>query len=325
MRLGRTLLAGLLLALPALAGCPGNLCLLKVCNGGDCRCSISSCGEGAAFDTRQNRCRCVVGYLAAAGQCLTPAAANAYCGRGRHWEGAGCAADRCRPGDELDHATGMCIPHDQVTQVATNLGVAVGKDEKLGCPAGQELVIDGGNAACVPKAETCAPDEVWTGQACAKVAQCPTGSSFDRALGRCVEYARGGSGELVVDVAQWAQSSYGPNGGAGSAGFCGDFTKKPLAFGVAPGATASVRVAVMLSFPDRTIGKGALRTVAVFDASGVQVPARGAAEVDAAARSIFGTLGQGGGRSSVAGAATTVTCSVVNASKPVAVPATGGF
>ena len=325
MRLGRTLAALLLFAVPALAGCPGNTCLLKVCNGADCRCSISSCGAGAAYDTRQNRCRCVVGYLAVAGQCLTPVAANAWCGRGRHWEAAGCAADRCRPGDELDHSTGLCMPHEQVTQVATNIGVAVGKDQKLGCPPGQELVIDGGNAACVPKAETCARDEVWNGQACAKVGQCATGASFDPALGRCVEYAQGGSGELVVDVGRWAQSSYGPNGGPGTAGFCAEFAKKPHAFGVAPGATASVRVAIMLSFPGQAIAKGALQTAAVFDASGGAVPARGAAEVDAAARSIFATLVQGGGRAANVGAATTVACAVVNASQPVAVPASGGF
>jgi hypothetical protein len=325
MRLGRTVAAALLLALPVLAGCPGNMCLLKVCNGADCRCSISSCGDGAAFDTRQNRCRCVVGYLAVAGQCLTPAAANAYCGRGRHWEGAGCAADRCRPGDELDHATGMCIPHEQVTQVATNIGVAVGQGQKLGCPAGQELVIDGGNAACVPTAETCARDEAWNGQACAKVGQCPTGATFDPAFGRCVEYAHGGSGDLVVDVARWAQSSYGPNGGRGTTGFCGEFAKKPHAFGVAPGAAAAVRVAVMLSFPEQAIAKGAMQVVAVFEGSGAAVPARGAAEVDAAARSIFTPLVQGGGRATATGAVTTVTCTVVNASKPVAVPATGGF
>jgi hypothetical protein len=325
MRLGRTVLAAFLLVVPALAGCPDNVCLLRVCNGADCRCSISSCGEGAAFDTRQNRCRCVVGYVTVAGRCLTPAAASAYCGRGRHWEGVGCTADRCRPGDELDHATGLCISHDQVTQVATNIGVQVGQGQTLGCPPGQELVIEGGTAACVPKAETCARDEAWNGTACVKVGTCPTGSTFDPAQGRCVEYARGGSGELAIDVAQWAQSSYGRSGGAGTAAFCGEFAKKPNAFGVAPGTSAAVRVALVLSFPDRAVAKAGVQAIAVFDGSGAAVPPRGAGEVDAAARAILAPLAQGGGRASAVGAETTVLCHVVNAGAPVAVPASGGF
>jgi hypothetical protein len=325
MRLGLTFAAVLALLLPALGGCPANTCFLKVCTNGDCRCSISSCGDGAAFDTRQNRCRCLVGHIAVAGQCLTPAAANAYCGRGRHWEGAGCAPDRCKPGDEIDHATGWCIPHDQVNQVATNLGVSVGQGQKLGCPPGQELVIDGPRAACVPEAETCARDEAWNGKACVKTGQCPTGSSWDGVSGRCVEYAQGGSSELTVNVGQWAQSSYGPNGGPGTVGFCGEFAKKPWSFGVTEGATANVRVAIMMSFPEREIAKGVVQTVAVFDASGNPVPPKGGADVDAAARSIFAPLVQGGGRASAATAATTVRCAVVNAAKPLAVPATGGF
>lgn len=331
MRLGSiglvTSAFGLLaLASTVLVGCPENICFLKICQGEDCRCSISSCGDGADFDTDQNRCRCLKGYLAVAGQCLTPQAANTYCGLGRHFENDGCAPDRCRPGDEIDQSTGGCVPHEQVNEVAKNLGVAVGAGEKLGCPPGQQLIVDGQTAACVPLSQTCARDETWTGQACAKVGRCPTGSIWDPALAQCVQYAQGsGSSELTVNVAQWAFANYGPNGGPGTSGFCGAFTRKPFNFGLREGASAYVRIAVNLSFPDGQIARGAVQAVTVFDASGNPVPPRGAAEVDGAARNIFGTLVLGGGRASAPTASTTVKCAVVNAAKPLAVPAAGGL
>ena len=175
------ILAVLLLAGGAatlLTGCPDNMCLLKVCTNGKCRCSISSCADGAGYDTRQNRCRCLKGYFALAGQCLTQEAAGQYCGKGFLFDpkSVTCARATCKPGDELDESTGWCIPHDQVAQVGRNIGVQVGQGQKLGCPAGTKLVVDGPTAACVPLSETCARDETWTGQACVKVAQCPTGS-----------------------------------------------------------------------------------------------------------------------------------------------------
>lgn len=330
-RAGERLLFAFLLTSAAafavsLTGCPRDACILKICRGSDCRCSISSCNEGAAFDTRQNRCRCLKGFLAVAGQCLTQQAANAYCGVGNHWEGNGCVQSKCKPGDELDLSTGLCIPRDQVNKVGTNIGVNVGQGEQLGCPAGTKLVIDGPTAACVPLSQTCAPDETWTGQACAKTGQCPTGSIWDTTARQCVQYAQGsGSSELTVNVGLWATSNYGPNGGPGTSSFCGAFAKKPWSFGISEGNSAFVRVAVNLSFPGGEITKGVVQTSSVFDISGNAVPAKGAAEVDAAARAILAPLVQGGGRAAPPNTTTTVKCPVINAAKPQPVPATGGL
>lgn len=329
MRIGSFALASLFLGLAApvfLAGCPKNICLLKICEGNDCRCSISSCGQGADYDTQQNRCRCLEGYISLAGQCLTPRDANAYCGRGQHWENGGCAADRCRSGDELDLATGMCIPHEQVNQVGANMGVQVGQGQKLGCPEGQKLIIDGNTAACVPISQTCARDETWTGSACAKVTACPTGSAWDAARGQCVQYAQGSGGNgLVVNVSEWATANFGPNGGLGAPRFCGAFTKKPWSFGTVEGSQVTVRVAVILSFPEGQIARGAAQTTTAFDASGNPVPPKGAAEVEASAKDVFAPLVAGGGRASAGTVATTVKCVIVNAAKPQPVPATGGI
>jgi len=309
-----------------LGGCRGDQCILKVCRGKDCRCSISSCSDGAAYDTRQNRCRCLKGYLAVAGQCLTQKDANAYCGVGHHYENGGCAPDRCRPGDEIDQSTGWCVPREQVNKVATNLGVPLGAGQQLGCPAGQKLIVDGQTAACVPLSQTCARDETWTGQACAKVGACATGSIWDPTLAQCVQYAQGsGSSELVVNVSQWAYANYGPNGGSGTSSFCGAFAKRPLSFGLVEGSSAMVRISVTMSFPNGDIATGAVQTSAAFDASGNAVPQKGAGEVDKAAKEIFATLLLGGGRASAKTAGTIVKCAVVNAARPQPVPAVGGL
>jgi hypothetical protein len=326
MRLCSVLFAAPLVAAFGLlvAACRGDQCFLKICEGKKCRCSISSCGEGAAFDTKQNRCRCLKGYFTIAGQCMTQEEANTYCGVGHHWEGVGCAADRCKPGDELDVSVGLCIPKERVNQVASNIGVQVGAGQKLGCPAGTKLVIDGPQAACIPISQTCARDETWTGQACAKVGQCPAGSVWDTARAQCVQYAQGGN-TLTVNVGQWAISNYGPNGGMGTTAFCSSFAQRPWDFGVVEGATAMVRVNVMLSFPESEIAKGVVQTTSVFDASGNPIPAKGSADVDAAAKGILKPLTQGGGRASAPTASTMVKCAIISGGKPAAVPATGGF
>ncbi|APR80317.1 Hypothetical protein A7982_05664 [Minicystis rosea] len=255
--------------------------------------------------------------------------ANAYCGAGYHWENDGCYPDQvCRPGDELDYATGKCIPREQVNQVATNMGVNVGPGQKLGCPPGQKLVIDDQSAACVPVEQTCAPDETWNGQACVKKATpaCAEGSAWDAAQGRCVEFAKENPAEgLAVNVGQWAYTSYGPDGGNGAPAFCNAFAKRPWSFGVNEGSSAVVRVTVTLQFPEAQIARGTVQTQTMFAASGNAVPPKGTAEVSAAAKAMLAPLVEQGGRAATTSATTTVRCLVVNAAKPVPVPATGGL
>jgi hypothetical protein len=320
-------LLALVLASPvALAGCPAGTCLLKVCQGANCRCSISSCPDGASFDVNSNRCVCDASRISLAGQCMTLAQANTYCGKGRAWSNGGCVQLTCKPGDEIDETTGWCVSHDQVNQVAHNMGVEVGQGQQLGCPPGQKLVVDGPTAACVPLAQTCAPDEQWNGQACAKVTRCATGATWDPALGQCVQYAQGAdTDELKVNVGQWVQTTYGPNGGAGAPAFCNQFAKKPLSFGVADGSSAALRITVQLSFPGGEVAKAVVQTASAFEASNAAPPAKGAGEIDAAAKNLASALIAGGGRAAAQTAATTVRCVVVNAAKPVAVPSSGGI
>jgi hypothetical protein len=316
---------GLLAVAFLLTGCPRDMCILQICENGKCRCSWSTCPDGASFDVNTKRCACDPGRVSLDGQCLTMQAANAYCGRGFRYDGRGCVMVQCPAGNEMDYATGQCIPQQRVNEVAANMGVQVGAGEKLGCPAGTKLVIDGNAAACVPLSQTCAPDETWNGQACVKAAQCPTGSALDPATGQCVNYAASSdSEELSVDVLQWAQANYGPNGGNGTPKFCGQFARKPWSFGVTEGTTAAIQISIALTFPDAQIQAGQVRSAANFAASGNAVPQRGATAVQEAAQSLLTTLQLGGGKANQPAVNTSVRCYVVNAAKPAPIPATGG-
>ncbi len=315
----------LALLLAGTAGCPKNTCFLEVCSNGVCRCHVSSCVDGAEYDTTQKRCQCIVGRLPVAGQCLTQAAADAYCGTGFRHGPTGCLRITCEADAELDEATGACIPREKVSEVASNVGVEVGEGEKLGCPPGSELVIEGNTAACVPLDQTCAPDESWDGQACRKLSPCPTGSRWDPTQNRCIQFATTGDDAAVVDVNQWALSSYGPNGGQGSAPFCSQFARKPWRFGVPEGQSTLVQVAVQLSFPDNNVTAGTVMASPSYVGVPTPVPPKGVEAIQSAAESLFAPLRQGGGRANATQATTTVRCAIVNAAKPVAVPATGGF
>lgn len=230
----------------------------------------------------------------------------------------------CRPGDQLDERSGLCIPNQVVAQQA---GVQLGQGQKLGCAPNEVLVVSGSQPACVPQAQACAPDEVWNGAQCQKTNVCATGETFDPALGRCVPYAStsGGSG-VTVNVQQWAYSTYGAPNGPGTPAFCASFAKKPLSFGVGAGGSVMVRATVNLFFTGGEVARGQAQTVAAYDANNNAVPAAGAAEVQNGATSLLQPLVTGGGRASSEIVTTTVKCPVVNGSKPVIVPdEIGGF
>ena len=120
------------------------------------------------------------------------------------------------------------------------------------------------------------------------------------------------------------RTAYGPTGGAGTSSFCGAFNKHPLAFGVPAGATVRVRITVQVQAPDSQVSRAQAMTLTVNDATGQPVPAKGATEVKQAAEASLASLVAGGGKANASSAAVTVTCPVVNSSRPTAVTVTGG-
>jgi hypothetical protein len=305
-----------------LTGCPSNTCLLTI-NG---KCSWSTCPDGADYNTAKKTCLCQPNRVALNGGCLTYEAANQYCGKGAHFENGGCAANKCPPGLEIDQETGYCITPQQATQVASNMGVQVGQNQKLGCPKGEQLVVEGQQAACVPVQQTCGRDEVWDGQVCKKTLQCPPGSGYDPATNTCIKFASAGdSNQYTVDLPTWARTSYGPDGGDGTSAFCGAFNKHPIAFGVKAGATLRVKIALQIQAPDGQVSRASVSSAAAVDPGGQAVPAKGATEVQQAAQATLASLISSGGKSNVASTGTNVMCKVVNSSQPTAVTVSGGL
>ena len=303
---------------PLLSGCPSNFCLLTV-NG---RCEMSSCGSGQHFDDQRKLCVCDAGRIALGGGCLTPREANAHCGRGAIWTAQGCAAPTCPPGFIADFSVERCVPKSAVDQAA---GVAPG--QTLACAPGTLLVVNGGQSACVPAAQTCARDESWNGQACAKVQTCAPGFDLDPATRQCAQVARPpaqGDDLASVDVVQWSRSSFGPDGGQGASGLCGPLAKKPLSFGVLAGGSARVVVALRLAFPTGLTDGATVTTIATIEASGQPVIPAGAHEAEAAAETLTSSLRGQKARASAPSVTTTVRCLIVNGAAPVSVPATGG-
>jgi hypothetical protein len=314
-------LATVLLFGAVITGCPPNTCFFEVCNNGQCSCPISSCVDGAEFDTKKRTCVCNPDRLGVAGQCMTQADANAYCGRGFNFQNGGCQKIVCANGTSLDEASGQCVAN---TQVAGNLGVQVGQGETLQCSAGTVLVIEGGSGACVPQEQTCAPDEQWNGNACTKQVQCPTGASWDAARNACVAFAKTGDDAAQVDVVTWAQSNYGVNGGKGTSSFCNRFAHKPWRFGVSQGQTATLQIGIQLSFAGGDVKGGSVATKASFAGNPLQVPPSGVEAVQTGAADVLSSLTKGGGNASTPGVSTMVHCTVQNAAAPIVVPATGG-
>jgi hypothetical protein len=304
-----------------LLGCPPNHCWVKVCSNGECSCAVDSCVDGASYDLDQKTCACETGRISVAGQCLVQADADEFCGKGYTYTQAGCTKGGCPDGQTLDEGTAQCV---DATQLASTMGVSVGEGETIQCAAGSVLVVEAGSGACVPQEQTCAPDEVWNGSACVKTQKCATGSVYDTAKGACIAYATVGDDAAVVNVPQWAATSYGPDGGKASAGFCNKFARHPWRFGIPAGQAANVRVTVELAFAEGVIGAGVVKTTPSYVNNPTPVPPKGQQAVQDAANEVLSTLKKGGGKTNVPQAATTVTCFVKNAAAPVVVPATGG-
>jgi hypothetical protein len=258
------------------------------------------------------------------GSCLSFDQANAYCGKGFHFEPTGCTPNRCPAGYLLDQETGYCLTPQQAAAVASNMGVQVGQNQKLGCPPGEQLVVEGQQAACVPIPKTCGRDEEWDGRQCRKTAQCPPGSTYDAVSRSCVQFATQAGSKYTVSLGTWLRTEYGPDGGEGVPAFCSGFNKHPLAFGVTAGRSQRIQIAVQVQVPNRAVSGAFVFTMGTNEAEHQAVGAKGAAEIQQAAEGILSSLKAGGGETDAMMGATTVTCTVVNSSKPTVVTTAGG-
>lgn len=310
-----------------LFGCPPNMCLVKICKGNasNCRCSWSTCPSGSVYDTTREACVCEPGRVSLSGACISIQEANQYCGKGARYENYGCVRVTCPAGQELDQDTGVCLAKQQVDQVAQNMGVPIGQNEKLGCPPGLVLVVENATAAsCVPPENACARDEVWNGQACVKTQRCAPGWVFDVAKNACVAVSTEDD-NYTVDLPQWVAATYGTDGSNGTSAFCSGFNKKPATFGVTAGGSIRVRVELGVSTPARDVARARVQAAAVVEASHQPVTPKGAEEVQRTAQEMLSTLTGQRGKANTEFARTNVVCTITNGAKPAPVPASGGF
>ncbi len=311
----------------ALFGCPSNMCLVKVCdgNGTNCRCSWDTCPTGSEFHTGRKTCVCKRGRVSLNSSCMTMAEANAYCGKTARYQNYGCVPITCGPGQELDQNTGTCLAKQQVDQVAQNMGVQVGANERLGCPPGLVLVVENAQAAsCVPPENACGRDEVWNGQACAKLQQCAPGWIFDSSQNTCVA-VNTKEDDYTVDLQAWTVASYGPAGGKGTSAFCSGFNKKPRTFGLGPGTRMQVAVDIQVQSPGRKVIQSQVATNARVVNSGAAVTQPGAVEIQRTAQELIAALRAQGGKTNTDTGHTNIRCTIVHAAQPAPVPASGGL
>ncbi|RYE94690.1 MAG: hypothetical protein EOO75_01305 [Myxococcales bacterium] len=313
-------LALLLLAAAPMAGCPSNFCLLTV-NG---RCEVSTCGAGQAFSDRQQRCVCEANRLPVGGACLTSVEAKQYCGKGAFWGARGCEPIQCRQGDIVDLETEMCVPKAQVDQQA-----GVGPGKTLACAQGTVLVVSQGQGSCVPVDQSCTRDEFFdpATRVCAKLPVCPTGAVFDQAARGCVQVSQQpaqNDNRTTVDVAQWARSTYGVDGGLGAPGLCGPLARKPLTFGVMPGGSVRLVVSLAMSFPGGLSDGAVVQATTTIEASGQPATARGAQEAQSTADGLMSSLRVQKAHTTAPQLSMSVKCLIVNAEPPQTVPTTGG-
>lgn len=322
VRVAPALMLGASLAAPWLLGCPAGVCLVKTNINGRWTCPVSTCAEGSDYDVERNQCACIAGFFSVQGQCLTQAKADQFCGKGNAWVQTGCVGKTCAAGQKLDEGSGEC---KDAAALASAVGVALKEGETLGCPEGQRLVSEGNVAACVPISETCAPDERFDGTRCVKTKACATGSAVDPSSGECVVFGTSSSSSYLVDTKAWADANYGKDGAPGTSGFCGGFARRPWAFGIQEGQSATVRVSLRIAFAEGSIGAGIVQASPsyVHDPK-LAVPQTGVDAVAVTARDILDRLKTGGGAAKPDHLEFSVTCAVVNAAKPAAVPAVGG-
>ena len=309
-------------------GCSSGMCLLKICDqdGNNCRCDWHTCPAGSDFDIDRNECVCKPGLVSFNSACMTQQQANQFCGVAARYENGGCVNITCGAGEELDLTTGKCLAKQQMGEVAQNMGIDLGSDEKLGCPPGLVLVIENSRtASCVPVEQSCSPSEVWNGQACVKAVRCAPGTIHNPATGACDPITTGNEKTYTIDLQTWTWTTYGPPSGPGTPAFCSSFNKKPGTFAVAPGSSITVSINVTVQVANKQPSSATVVTKAVLAYTSRPVTSGGATLIQQAAQGLLVSLQAQTGTVSTNSVQTNVQCKIVNAVKPGPVPEFGGF
>jgi len=259
--------ASLLTLLASTAGCPSGHCWVRfqqLDSAGNVKkdeCLVDTCPKNGAFDDNAHACVCKQGFTTFGGACKTIAEANASCAKGYQFNNGACVAIACPAGQVLNASSGACeskAASDQV--VAASAGVSIGAGQTIGCPAGQTYVVNGRDGACVPNELTCGEGTKYDNGACVPT-NCPAGTVYDNTSSQCQKIGNDASSFSVqVKLA----SEMGPQ-------FCAPHAKNPGGFGVQPGGSMTIKVAVTVSVPGNNIEQASLAAMHVTNVGGAEL------------------------------------------------------
>lgn len=230
---------------------------------------------------------------------------------------AACVPLRCPPGELPDEMTGACLGAGVLRSIASRRGVTVRDDETLGCSGGGRLRVAWGLPFCLPKDESCAPVEEMRGEQCVVRPTCAPGYMLEPKTSRCLRLMVAGRDVPTFDVATWARSALGPDGGEGAHALCAMMTRDASGFDAPP--SERWRVSIELTFPNNEITAAQLGVrVSGERGDGVRAPPWLVASATRASQAIVDGLRALGGSASAARIDLTVWCSVRHGAPPVA-------
>lgn len=314
--------ASLLTLLSATAGCPSGKCwvrLQQLDDQGNVKkdeCLVDTCPKNGTFDDKAQACSCKEGFVTFGGACKTVAEANASCAKGYQYANGACVAATCPAGQVVNAKSGACeskAASDQ--QVAAAAGVSIGAGQSIGCPPGQTYVVNDRDGACVPNELTCGEGTKYENGACVPT-NCPAGTVFDSASGQCQKI---GNDSSSFSVAVKLKAEMGPQ-------FCAPHAKNPAGFGVTPGNSMTVKVAVTVNVPGNNIEQTQLASMRVTNVGGAELTPAMYPEVGNMQKhvqeGVVGDIRALGGKSIEPSASAEVTCVIKRA--PIQVVETKG-
>jgi hypothetical protein len=254
--------------------------------------------------------------MLAAGACVAPSVADAYCGGWSRATEDGCIVRPCASGasEQLDVGTGDCAGIATLRQAAADSNIATDRDAGLACADGSPPVLADGKLACVPADALCPRGTRRRDAACDRAPRCAAGEVRD--VRRCRSVVGSGAAGPRVDVGAWIHALIGPDVGFGAPDLCAPLALRPAAFGLQPRHALRARITLELRVPDNDTSLVQVEVMSTDEASGGALPAPAAALVDATVRSLVETLRGLGGESSTAAARVTVTCPIESLDPP---------
>lgn len=266
-----------------------------------------------------------------AGACVSPAFADAFCGKGARYRDGACVFVACPETQLLDVASGTCVPSRTAREIASADRIAIFAHEGLACTAPASPVIDGARVTCLPEAALCPRGTRLAagGGRCDPSLACRAGEIADpdgRHVGAgagCIALLAEGSrgGAYAVDVGAWTRAALGRDGGEGTSSLCQPLALRAATFGVDARHAINARIVVELRFPESDVTLARATVVASDAASGAPVPPAAAVLVEASVRGLVDALRALGGEASTAATKTTVRCRVATApERPFGVP-----